>query len=69
MSEQRKPYWYRLLLSIDQFFNVLLFNGYEDETISSNFGKRSESNMFRQFIDMWFGKDHCKKHVEVDEGE
>ena len=63
-----KSYLMRLILSIDQFLNVLCFNGDEDETISSNFGKRSQSNAFRKFIDMWFGKGHCEKSIEPDEG-
>lgn len=63
-----KPYWLRLLLAVDQLFNVLLFNGSEDETISSNFGKRSKANSFRKFIDMWFGEGHCESSIELDEG-
>jgi len=30
----------RLLISIDQFFNVLVWNGSQDETISSHIGRR-----------------------------
>jgi len=30
----------RLLLSIDQFFNVLIWNGSQDQTISGHIGRR-----------------------------
>lgn len=65
----RKAYWLRALLGLDQLFNVVIFNGDEDETISSNFGKRSGGNWVRKFIDMWFGKGHCERSIEADEGE
>jgi hypothetical protein len=35
----KKPYWKRVLISIDQLVNVVLLNGDEDETISSRMGK------------------------------
>jgi len=31
---------FRLLLVIDQFFNVLLWNGSQDETVSSHIGRK-----------------------------
>ena len=34
----------RLLISIDQFFNVLIWNGSQDETISSHIGRRIKEN-------------------------
>lgn len=43
----------RLLLALDQFFNVLLWNGSHDETISSHIGRRIESgraNRFDKFL-------------------
>lgn len=36
----KRPYWLRLLLVTDQFFNVLIWNGSQDETISSHIGRR-----------------------------
>ena len=34
----------RLLISLDQFFNVLFWNGSHKETISSNIGRKIEKN-------------------------
>ena len=34
----------RLLLSIDQFFNVLIWNGSQDQTISGHIGRRIVAN-------------------------
>lgn len=67
MLQERRHYLIRLLLAVDQFFNVLIFNGSEDETISSNFGKRSGANFIRKAIDSILGKDHCTKNIEWDE--
>ena len=46
---------FRLLLIIDQFFNVLLWNGSQDETISSHIGRRIKSGKAT-----WFDKALCK---------
>jgi hypothetical protein len=39
MNMMDRPYWFRLLIGIDQFFNVVS-NGDPDETISSRLGRR-----------------------------
>ena len=39
----RRGRWLRLLLAIDQLFNVLLLNGSQDETISSHIGRRIDA--------------------------
>ena len=44
----------RLLLVIDQFFAVLLWNTSQDETISSHIGRRIESGTAT-----WFDKKLC----------
>lgn len=36
---KKKPYWKRVLISLDQLINVVVLNGDEDETISSRAGK------------------------------
>lgn len=46
--EKRKR-WYRLLLATDQWLNVLLWNGSQDETISSHINRRKEKG-----IATWF---------------
>ena len=74
-----KTYFFRLLIAIDQFLNVLcvpLFNklfgassvafGYPDETISSVLGKmkqKGEGNALSRFV-MWFLNKIDKNHVE-----
>ena len=45
----------RLLLSIDQFFNVLIWNGSQDQTISGHIGRRIEENKA-----IWIEKLICK---------
>ena len=44
----------RFLLVLDQMFNVLLYNGSQDETISSHIGRRIESGKAT-----WFDKKLC----------
>ena len=46
-EDMEEPYLWRLLLSIDQFFNVLLWNGAHDETISGHLGRKKAENRVR----------------------
>lgn len=39
----------RLALAIDQFFNVLIWNGSQDETISSHIHRRKEKGIATRF--------------------
>lgn len=59
----------RFLLALDQLFNVILWNGSQDETISSHVGRR-----IRDERATWFDKklcrflnifenEHCKKSL------
>ena len=57
----------RFLLALDQLFNVLLWNGSQDETISSHIARRIESNRATwvdvavcKFLRVFEAK-HCKK--------
>jgi len=45
----------RLLLSLDQFFNVLVWNGSQDQTISGNIYRRIENGKA-----IWVEKLICK---------
>ena len=55
-NDIKKRSWImRLLLVIDQLFNVMLFNGSNDETISSHIGRRIKSGKAN-----WFEKLLCK---------
>ena len=67
-------YGWRILLSIDQFFNTLT-GGDEDETISSRIGKNVEAK-----TDCWICRilckllnlidpNHCMDSIERDEGK
>ena len=44
----------RILLSIDQFFNVLLWNGSQDETISSHINRKQMNGSAT-----WFDNKVC----------
>lgn len=46
---------FRFLLVLDQMFNVLLWNGSQDETISSHIGRRINNGKAT-----WFDKLLCK---------
>ena len=61
----------RFLLVLDQMFNVLLWNGSQDETISSHVGRRIDSGQAT-----WFDRKLCKflrlfeaKHCIKSKGE
>ena len=61
----------RFLLVLDQMFNVVLWNGSQDETISSHIGRKIESKKAT-----WFDKLVCKflrvleaKHCIKSKGE
>lgn len=61
----------RFLLSVDQMGNVLLWNGSQDETISSHVGRRIEGGKAN-----WLDKGVCKflrwlesKHCFKSKGE
>lgn len=41
----KRKRWYRLLLATDQWLNVLLWNGSQDETISSHIHRRKEKGI------------------------
>lgn len=45
---------FRFLLALDQMFNVLLWDGSQDETISSHIGRRIRNNTAT-----WFDKKLC----------
>lgn len=69
----RKPRWLRLLLCVDQTAGVLFMNGDEDETISSIAGKHARLGepwacRLCRILDAFFGRDHCAKAIEGDEG-
>lgn len=73
MVSKRPNYFWRVLLSIDQFANVLI-GGDEDETISSRMGKAVEGktgcwlcNTLCRLLH-WIDPHHCRDSIERDEG-
>ena len=50
----KRTRWMRFLLVLDQMFNVLLWNGSQDETISSHIHRRQEKG-----IASWFDNALC----------
>lgn len=66
-------YGWRVLLSIDQFFNTLT-GGDEDETISSRIGKKVENKADCWICHIlckmlhWVDPNHCQDSIERDEG-
>ena len=51
---QKRSRLMRFLLTLDQMFNVVLWNGSQDETISSHIHRRIESGKAN-----WFDKKLC----------
>ncbi len=66
---EKRNKFFRLLLSIDQFFNVLLWNGSQDETISSHIARRKQKKTNNKFDDLVccflkkLESKHCKKSL------
>lgn len=71
---KKKGYFFRLLVSIDQFLNVLLLNGNEDQTISGRVGYRAYITdkwywmALQKSINLlfFFDDDHCYNAIEWD---
>lgn len=68
---EKRSYILRVLLSLDQLFNVVLWNGSQDETISSHIGRKISNGKAT-----WFDKLVCKflrvleaKHCIKSKGE
>lgn len=66
---------WKLLISIDQFFAVLLLNTNEDQTISGHVGykaytlKTKKWILLEKFINLLFSpwqKNHCYESIEWD---
>ena len=64
---EKRNYFHRLALVFDQFFNVLLWNGSQDETISSHMGRRIAAGKANR-VEKWLCgvismvvKSHCEK--------
>lgn len=66
---KKRSYILRLLLVLDQFLNVLIWNGSQDETVSSHIGRKiaeNRANWFEKklccFLKL-FEKNHCNKSL------
>lgn len=67
-----KGWGFRILVSLDQFLNVLAL-GLPDETISSRAAKAARKGkrwgcILCRFLDL-FDRDHCERVIELDEGK
>ena len=65
-DEKKYSRIYRLLLATEQWFNVLLFNGSMDETISSKLGRKEKLNWFEKKLCCLLSKleyNHCYKSL------
>ena len=67
-----KSYGRRVAVAVDQLFNAL-FDGDEDETISSRAAKARLKGerwgcLLCRFLD-WLDPNHCTNSIEPDEGE
>lgn len=67
-------YLLRVLIAIDQFFNVALCNGQPDETMSSVAWRMEQAGRFwgfmRPVIDFLFsywGPDHCQRACKAEQ--
>lgn len=66
---------FRLLLAIDNTFNVLLLDGSEDHTMSGHVGYMSMTTnklrwrILEKIINtiFFFDKNHCRNSIEYDE--
>ncbi len=68
----RRAWGWRVLLALDQLANVVLLNGDEDETISSNAGKSARRGLrwacvLCRILDL-ADPGHCERSIEADEG-
>ena len=59
---KKRSYVLRLLLVIDQFFNVLLFDGSQDETVSSHIGRTGRSKWLCNILKK-LENNHCFKSL------
>lgn len=66
---KKRSYILRLLLVIDQFFNVLIWNGSQDETVSSHMGRRIKAGKANKAERVLCGllrkfeSEHCEKSL------
>ena len=50
----------RMLLVLDQLFNVMIFNGSQDETVSSHIGRTGKAKWLCNILNK-FESSHCHK--------
>jgi len=64
---EKRSYLFRVILAIDQLFNVILFNGSQDQTMSGNIAKKQYENTSKWYHDYLckilnvFESSHCWK--------
>ena len=67
----KRKRWFRALIALDQLFNVVFYNGSQDETISSHIHRRKEKGTAT-----WFDTKLCcllnkleYNHCRLSKGE
>jgi len=74
-EKKQKSYGLRVLLAIDQLFNVVLLNGSEDMTISGKVGYNALTTKKKRWVIaekaintlFFFQPNHCYESIEWDE--
>jgi len=69
------PYWFRVLIAVDQLLNVVFLNGQEDHTISGRVGFKAHTTGKRRWrytekvinAIFFFDENHCYNSIEWDE--
>lgn len=73
-KRKNKSYILKLMIALDQFFNVLIFNGDEDHTISGRVGYKATTTVKKRWLILewvinkifFFDEDHCYNSIEWD---
>ena len=68
-------YLLKILIAVDQLFNVILLNGSPDHTISGRVGWKAHTTKGKVWVLLekgintlfWFQEDHCYNSIEWDE--
>ena len=66
LSKMKILRWaFNCLIAVDQLVNAL-FGGSPDECVSSRLYDHYPNSILRKFVDIIFGKDHCKRSASND---
>ena len=71
----KKSYFLRMLIAIDQLLNVIILNGNEDHIISGHVGYKAYITHKKRWLVLeyiinklfWFDPEHCFSSIEWNE--